>query len=90
MTRNVQIGNRFKRDARLMARRGKKLDKLWGIVDRLRRDLPLEPRHRQHRLSGEFAGFWECHIEADWLLIWDIDDAAVYLARTSTHADLFE
>jgi mRNA interferase YafQ len=32
----------------------------------------------------------ECHIEPDWLLIYDITDAEVVLLRTGTHSDLFE
>jgi mRNA interferase YafQ len=42
-------------------------------------------------LSGEWRGFWECHIEPDWLLIYDLNDPAVLaLHRTGTHSDLFE
>lgn len=44
----------------------------------------------QHKLSGEWSGFWECHIESDWLLIYDVTDEAVLLAGTGSHADLFE
>jgi mRNA interferase YafQ len=46
-------------------------------------------RYRPHRLSGNWNRFWECHIEPDWLLIWDEDETALILVRTGTHADLF-
>jgi mRNA interferase YafQ len=35
-------------------------------------------------------GLWECHIEPDWLLIWDDAEDAIILVRTGTHADLFD
>lgn len=50
----------------------------------------LELRYRPHKLSGDWAGFWECHIESDWLLIWlDEEHHAIVLVRLGTHADLF-
>lgn len=80
---------RFDRDLRRARRRGKDLDRLWVVVDRLLAGERLEPRHRAHRLSSEWARSWECHIEPDWLLIWHIQDDALVLTRTGTHADLF-
>ena len=80
---------RFERDLRRARRRGKDLNKLWAVVERLLAGNPLEPRHRAHRLSGQWARSWECHIEPDWLLIWHVQDNALVLTRTGTHADLF-
>ena len=40
-------------------------------------------------LSAEWSGFWECHIEPDWLLIYIVTDEEVLLIRTGTHDDLF-
>ena len=37
-----------------------------------------------------FLGVWECHIEPDWLLIYDITATEVLLIRTGSHSDLFE
>ncbi len=81
----------FNKDLRLAKRRGRDLDKLWSLVERLLSEHPLDPRNRPHRLSGEWSSCWECHIEPDWLLIWDTrDDDALILVRTGSHADLFE
>ena len=80
---------RFKRDARLAQRRGRDISKLWTIVERLASGQPLDSRNRAHRLSGEFSGVWECHIEPDWLLLWEATDIAVVLIRTGTHSDFF-
>ncbi len=81
--------SRFERDLERAGRRGKDLDKLWAVVDRLLAEQPLDPRNRAHRLSGEWSRSWECHIEPDWLLIWHVDDNDLVLARTGTHSDLF-
>lgn len=59
------------------------------MVERLLRDAPLERRHRAHTLSGEWASFRECHLEADWLLVWRETGEELILVRTGTHSDLF-
>jgi mRNA interferase YafQ len=87
--RSIKTTRGFERDVKKAGKRGKDLDKLWGVVDSLSRGEPLSARYRPHRLSGEWNRFWECHIEPDWLLIWDETETAVILVRTGTHADLF-
>lgn len=82
--------NRFLRDLKLARKRGKDLRKIEAIIDAVARGQPLEPKHRMHRLQGDMKGLWECHIEPDWLLIWDETEDAITLIRTGTHADLFD
>ena len=82
--------NRFEKDLKRAGKRGKDLDKLWLVVERLLSRQPLERRNRPHRLSGDWSACWECHIEPDWLLIWDQREDALILVRTGTHADLFD
>jgi mRNA interferase YafQ len=72
-----------------MMKRGADTKKLGAIVDMLAADQPLPARMRPHRLSGRFNHFWECHIEPDWLLIYDLTPEAVELVATGTHSDLF-
>ena len=81
--------NRFKRDLKRAIKRGKDLDKLWIIVELLLDNKPLEKLHRPHPLSGNYATAWECHIEPDWLLIWNPEVDQLVLSRTGTHSDLF-
>ncbi len=81
---------RFERDLRRAQRRRKDLTKLWSVVERLLSGLPLDARNRPHRLSGVWSHCWECHIEQDWLLIWDSsNEDTLILVRTGTHSDLF-
>ena len=81
--------NRFEKDLKRAIKRGKDLDKLWKIVEQLLNNKPLEKRHRPHPLSGNYATAWECHIELDWLPIWNQGDDQLVLSRTGTHSDLF-
>ncbi|MDE0396144.1 MAG: type II toxin-antitoxin system YafQ family toxin [Gammaproteobacteria bacterium] len=80
---------RFERDLRRVRRRGKDPDRLWAVVESLLDERPLPARNRLHRLTGDWSGAWECHIEADWLLIWRRDEDSLTLVRTGTHSDLF-
>ena len=74
--------NRFEKDLKRAIKRGKDLDKLWKIVEQLLNNKPLEKRHRPHPLSGNYATAWECHIEPDWLLIWNLEIDQLVLSRT--------
>ena len=73
-----------------MIKRGKDERKLFAAVETLADIGSLSAKVRPHRLVGRWSDFWECHIESDWLLIYDVNDSEVLLVRTGTHADLFE
>ena len=79
----------FRKDLRKMARRGKDMAKLGTIVETLARGEVLAARYKPHPLVGDWKPKWDCHIEPDWLLIYEATDEAVKLVRTGTHADLF-
>ena len=87
--RELILTTRFRRDLRRVARRGKDERRLGDVLDKLIAGEPLEPRHRAHQLTGSMAPLWECHIENDWLLVWDEDDNSVTLMQTGTHSDIF-
>lgn len=81
---------RFRKDVKLMKRRGKDLPKLRGIMEKLIGQKPLAPKHWDHRLIGNYVGRRECHIEPDWLLIYKLEEDWILFERTGTHSDLFE
>ena len=85
----LRTRNQFDKDIKLARKRGKDLRKLQRIVDQLQQGQALDARYRNHRLKGEWADFWECHIEPDWLLIYYILGHELVLVRTGTHSDLF-
>jgi mRNA interferase YafQ len=88
--KEIKATNQFVRDLKLARKRRKNLRKIEAVIDTLARGDRLPPKHRPHRLQGEMRGFWECHVEPDWLLIWEDSDRRITLIRNGTHADLFE
>ena len=82
--------NCFEKELKQMIKRGKDPEKAKIIVRKLIFEDVLEPRYRDHKLSGSLAGRRECHIEPDWLLIYKLEDREIVFERTGTHSDLFE
>ena len=79
----------FARDVKKAKKRGKNLEKFKIIAETLLRGEALDELHRDHKLLGNYLGRRECHIESDWLLIYQVTKTHVYLFRTGTHSDLF-
>lgn len=88
----VDYSGKFKKDLKIMEKRGLDMRKIFAVMVDLENEVPLQPKHRPHQLQGNYKGYLECHVEPDWLLIYHIDHEAreLYFARTGTHADLFE
>ncbi len=91
MSRQIIWTTQFKKDYKLATKRGLDIPLLDDCIRMLAAGKELPPKFRDHNLSGRWAGFRECHIEPDWLLIYRIDDTTVtlVLARTGSHSDLF-
>jgi mRNA interferase YafQ len=68
------------------------MDLLDGVLQTLGEEKPFAPKHNDHPLKGNYAGFRECHIQPDWLLIYKIDKGNLILTatRTGSHSDLFD
>lgn len=81
--------NRFKKDVKLCSKRGLDMRKLKYVVNYLENEQKLDVKYKNHTLSGRYDGSMECHIQPDWLLIYEIDEEYLYLLRTGTHSDLF-
>ena len=65
-------------------------DDLKPVLVALATDQPLDVRYRDHDLSGDWAGYRECHIKPDLLLIYRKSDAdTLRLARLGSHSELF-
>jgi mRNA interferase YafQ len=86
----LRITGQYKKDLRLVERRGYRLRKLVAIVDKLRNGIPLSPIDDDHPLKGPWASYRGCHVQGDWVLIYQANEHEVVLVRTGTHADLFE
>ncbi len=88
--RHLVQRTQFRHDYKSQKRRGKKIEKLEKVIQVLLKNGQVDVLYRPHKLAGEWKGLWECHIEPDWLLIYDVTDTEVFLIRTGTHTDLFE
>ena len=87
--KSVKQTSKFKKQYKACIKRGYDLSKFLTVLNLLRNDEPLPVRCRPHKLSGNYSDKWECHIEPDWLLIYEFDDDFIYLLGTGTHSDLF-
>ncbi len=81
--------SQFKRDVKRMKQRGKDLGKLKKVLQVLVRGEKLASKYRDHVLVGQYKGTRECHIEPDWLLIYELAESEIVLIRTGSHSDLF-
>ena len=81
----------FKKAVKLCIKRGLDIDKLYKAVAILASQGYLPPEYKPHKLKGEYNKSWECHIQPDWLLVWNQDDTNLTLLfiNTGTHSDLF-
>lgn len=72
MKYDIQFTNQFKKDLKLAKKQNKDLDKLFEVIDILANGGTLDAKYRDHDLTGNYKGTRECHIEPDWLLIYEI------------------
>lgn len=81
----------FKRDYKRIVKRGYDTRLLEQVIELLAEQKPLPEKFRDHDLTGNYKGCRECHIQPDWLLVYEVnnDELILYLIRTGTHSDLF-
>jgi len=82
---------RFQKSVTRCVKRGYDIVLFKEVIRLLIEDKPLSSKYRPHKLTGEFASHWECHVKPDWLLIYRYDDARrqIIFEDTGTHSDLF-
>ena len=88
---NIVTSNKFLKDLQFAKKIGLDLSCLNEVVNKLAKQELLEPKYKDHALSGQYQDFRECHVKPDWLLIYSIDDEELelFLFRNGTHSDLF-
>ena len=91
MKYDVQFTSQFKKDLKLAKKQHKNLDKLFSIINTLANGETLNAIYKDHDLMGNYKGTRECHIEPDWLLVYEIKDDVLVLMlyRLGTHSELF-
>ena len=88
----LDFTSKFKKDIKLLKKQGKKIEKLYEIINILAYGEELDAKYRDHNLIGNYKGYRECHIEPDWLLIYKVMENILILtlSRTGSHSELFK
>lgn len=91
MKYEIVPSNQFKKDLKLAQKRGYDLEKIKAVIAALAGGEALDAKYRDHSLTGNYGNFRECHIQPDWLLIYQVngEKLLLLLVRTGTHSDLF-
>ena len=86
------VTGQFKRDLKRCRKRGLPLNELWVVIEKLLKGETLDEKYRAHILTGDRKGQWECHIQPDWLLIWEQRDHELILIMLNTvaHSDFVQ
>lgn len=92
MKYDLQFTSQFKKDLKRAKKQNKDLSKLFEVINILANGETLDSKYRDHSLTGNYKGTRECHIEPDWLLIYEIRGAVLVLMlyRLGSHSELFK
>lgn len=69
----INYSTRFKKDYKLIKKRGYNIILLEEVLEILCAEQPLPQKYCDHALIGNYNGHRECHITPDWLLIYKIE-----------------
>ncbi|ESL02981.1 addiction module toxin, RelE/StbE family [Catonella morbi ATCC 51271] len=92
MKYDIEFTGSFKKDIKRAKKQNKDLDKLFEVIEIIANGEKLEKKYKDHTLKGKYEGSRECHVEPDWLLIYEICDDVLMLMlyRVGSHSDLFK
>lgn len=88
---DISYSVKFKRDIKLMKKQGRNMKLLRDVVDILAAEKSLDPKYRDHPLTGDYTEQRECHIQSDWLLIYKVEkkELRLTLTRTGSYSILY-
>lgn len=91
MKYNIERTSQFKKDFKSAVKRNLDISKLTEVINLLADGQELPEKYKDHFLKGNYAGYRECHIQPDWLLIYKISEDVLILSlfRTGSHSELF-
>lgn len=92
MKYEIKFTSQFKKDLKLAKKQKKDLNKLFEVVALLANGTALDAKYSDHSLTGQYKHTRECHIEPDWLLIYEYDGdlLVLMLYRLGSHSELFK
>ncbi|MBF1448370.1 MULTISPECIES: type II toxin-antitoxin system YafQ family toxin [Prevotellaceae] len=88
----IRYSSNFKKAYKRCKKRGLDMLLLKEVIRILSEEGKLPPTYHAHTLQGKYKDLWECHIQPDWLLVWEQNDKEfiLYFLSTGTHSDLFK
>ena len=88
----IRYSSNFKKAYKRCKKRGLDMLLLKEVIRILSAEGKLPPTYHAHTLQGKYKDLWECHIQPDWLLVWEQNDKEfiLYFLSTGTHSDLFK
>lgn len=88
--KRLKPSTQYKKDYKRFRNNPKKIKKLFEVLNLLKNEVAIPEIYDPHLLTGNYAGYMECHIEGDFLLIWfDPDTDQIDLVRLGSHSELF-
>jgi len=89
MNKNVHYTTQFRKDFKLCIKRGYNIQQIKSIMKLLEAGKELPAINKDHSLTGNYLNCRECHVQSDWLLIYQLFDSDIIFIRTGSHSDLF-
>lgn len=94
MKYTVDYTSNFKKQHKKAKKQGKNLNKLYEVIEKLANGEELDSKYRNHDLitDKKYINCKECHIEPDWLLIYQIknNELVLLLFAVGSHSELFK
>ncbi len=87
----IKTTGQFKKDVKRCQKRGYDMSLLRNALSILAETGTLPDSYYPHKLTGDYKGHWECHLQLDWLLVWKKYGKTLTLTMTDTgtHSDLY-
>lgn len=86
----IRITKQYKKDHKKALAQEKNLEGLKFIISTLSTQKVLPRQYKDHPLSGKLNGYRDCHIEADFILLYKIGKGELNLVRLGTHSEIFK
>lgn len=88
--KELRYSTKAKKDLKKYRNNPRKMQELYEVLTLLVHDVELPETYLPHKLTGNYKGCMECHIEGDFLLIWIDEDADfIEIIRIGSHSELF-
>ena len=87
--RSVVLKSQFRRDFSKWVAGTSIEGELRAVMERIAGGVPLDPRHRDHPLKGEWEGCRDCHLRGGVVLIYSLPPGLAVFHRVGSHSELF-